>query len=296
VRREDAGDGSAAEDGDAQARGAVARSGNFSFASWILGRLVLRFADEFVEHLPHEGMVPAHDGGGCGDVAVGIEALPVEGEAGIAGQLLEEGALGPAVALTERVDGIHLAEIVGQPFGEHVPRKPAQDLFAVQRAEDLRRRGLNLLGQTEPVPLREGDGPELPGPVVDVAEDPAMDRAHVPQVVGGLDQCFLEEDQRGVGDLPLRVLQFPGCPQPEPMRSTPVTGSAYGSSGIYGRRYRETVLRYSSAALISPSTYAETSRSCSGLTAPGSSTCTDCAAERALSRRARWRASASYRS
>jgi hypothetical protein len=83
---------------------------------------------------------------------------------------------------------------------------------------------------------------------------------------------------------------------PSLLRSTPVTGSTYGSSGIYGCRYRETVLRYSSAALISPSTYADTSRSCAGLNAPGTSTCTDCAAERAPSKRARWRASASYRS
>jgi len=41
---------------------------------------------------------------------------------------------------------------------------------------------------------------------------------------------------------------------PSLLRRTPVTGSAYGSSGTYGRRYRATVLRYSSAALISPST------------------------------------------
>jgi hypothetical protein len=126
----------------------------------------LDFSDEFVEHLPQESRVPAHDGGGCGDVAVGVEVLPVEDEAGIEGELLEEGTL-------------------------------------------------SLL------------------------------------------------------------------------RGTPVTGSAYGSSGIYGRRYLETVLRYSSAALISPSTYADTSRSCSGLKAPGSSTCTDFAADRAASRRAR---------
>ena len=47
---------------------------------------------------------------------------------------------------------------------------------------------------------------------------------------------------------------------PSLLRSIPVTGSVYGSAGAYGRRYRETVLRYSSAAVISPSTYADTSR------------------------------------
>ena len=56
-----------------------------------------------------------HDGGGRGDIPVGVEVLPVQDEAGVAGELLEEGALGPAVALTERVDGVDLAEVVSQP-------------------------------------------------------------------------------------------------------------------------------------------------------------------------------------
>jgi hypothetical protein len=57
-----------------------------------------------------------HDGGGCCDVAVGVEVLPVEDEARIIGELLEEGALSPAVALAERVDGVDLTEVVGQPL------------------------------------------------------------------------------------------------------------------------------------------------------------------------------------
>src|ERR1700755_1949133 len=66
------------------------------------------FLDEFVEHLPHRHRVAVHDGGGCCDVAVGVEVLPVEDEAGVAGELLEEGTLRPAVALAERVDGVDL--------------------------------------------------------------------------------------------------------------------------------------------------------------------------------------------
>jgi hypothetical protein len=58
-----------------------------------------------------------HDGGGCRDIAVGVEMLPVEDKTGVASQLLEEGALGPAVALAERVDGVDLTEVVGQPLG-----------------------------------------------------------------------------------------------------------------------------------------------------------------------------------
>jgi hypothetical protein len=64
----------------------------------------LRFSDELVEHLSHKGRVSAHDGGGCRDVAVSVEVLPVKDEAGITGKLLEERALGSAVALAERVD------------------------------------------------------------------------------------------------------------------------------------------------------------------------------------------------
>ena len=72
--------------------------------------------------------------------------LPVEDEAGVAGELLEEGALCAAVALAERVDGVDLT-----------------------------------------ASLRDGDGAELASPVVDVAEDPAVDRAQVAEVVAGPD-------------------------------------------------------------------------------------------------------------
>jgi hypothetical protein len=39
--------------------------------------------------------------------------LPVEDEAGIDGELLEERALGPAVPPAERVDGVDLTEVTG---------------------------------------------------------------------------------------------------------------------------------------------------------------------------------------
>ena len=113
--------------------------------------------------------------------------LPVEDEAGIAGELLEEGALGPAVALAERVDGVDLAEVVGQPLGKRIPGQASQEVLAVQRPEDLRRSGLDVLRQAEPGSLGDGDGPQLTGLVVDVAEDPLVDRAQVPEVVAWLD-------------------------------------------------------------------------------------------------------------
>jgi hypothetical protein len=57
-----------------------------------------------------------HDGGGRSHIAVGIQALPVKEEAGIAGELLEEGTLSPAVPLPERVNGVDLTEVMRQPL------------------------------------------------------------------------------------------------------------------------------------------------------------------------------------
>jgi hypothetical protein len=52
-----------------------------SSASVVLAALLgSGFLDEFVEHLPHRRRVAVHDGGGCCDVAVGVEVLPVEDE------------------------------------------------------------------------------------------------------------------------------------------------------------------------------------------------------------------------
>jgi hypothetical protein len=100
-----------------------------------------------------------HDGGGCCDVAVGLQVLPVEDEAGVAGELLEEGALGTVVALAERMDGVDLTEVVGQPLDERIPGKATQEALAVQGPEDIRRRGLDVLRQAEPAPLRDSDSP-----------------------------------------------------------------------------------------------------------------------------------------
>ena len=144
--------------------------------------------DEFAGHLPHRRRVAVHDGGGCCDVAVGVEALPVEDVAGIAGELLEEGAPGPAIALAEWMDGVHFAEVIRQSLGERVAGKAAHEVLVVQCPEDVCRRGLDVLRQAEPGSLRDGDGAELPGPALDVAEDPAVDRAQVPQVVAGRDR------------------------------------------------------------------------------------------------------------
>ena len=67
----------------------------------------------------------------------------------VAGELLEESPLGPPVALAERMDRVDLAEVVGQPCDERFPVQVTKAILAAQRAEDLRRRRLDVLGQAE---------------------------------------------------------------------------------------------------------------------------------------------------
>ena len=73
----------------------------------------------------------------------------------------------------------------------------------------------DLLREAEHGALGDGHRPELPRPLVYVAEDPLVDRSQVGQVVAGRNGHLLEEDQRRVGDLPLCSLKFSGGAQPE---------------------------------------------------------------------------------
>ncbi len=85
--------------------------------------------DERVEHLPHRFWVAAHDRGGGLDVAGGIKVLPAEREPGAAGELREEGPLRPPVALAERVQGVDLAQVTGQPPGGRIAAQAARLLY-----------------------------------------------------------------------------------------------------------------------------------------------------------------------
>jgi hypothetical protein len=101
--------------------------------------------------------------------------------------LPEEGALGPAVALAERVHGIDLAQVAGHP-GEEVdpseevdpvdevdPCEAPQKVLIAQLLADLGGGRLDELRAAEHAPLGDGHRADLPGPVVDVAEGLAVD-------------------------------------------------------------------------------------------------------------------------
>jgi hypothetical protein len=80
--------------------------------------------DERVERLPHRFWVAAHDRGGGLDVADGIKVLPGRAETGVAGELPEESPLRPPVALTERMQCVDLAQVIGQPPDEEPRSRP----------------------------------------------------------------------------------------------------------------------------------------------------------------------------
>src|ERR1700729_3391128 len=93
--------------------------------------------DESVEHLPHGLRVAAHDGDGGLDVLGSVEMLPGERVTRLSDKLLEQRPLGPPVALAERMDRVHLAQVVGQTFDECIPLQVTKEILAAQRAEDL---------------------------------------------------------------------------------------------------------------------------------------------------------------
>ena len=84
------------------------------------------------EHLAHRFWIAAHDRGGGLDVAGGIKVLPGEREPGVTGELPEEGPLRPPVALAERMQGVDLAQVIGQPPDEYVAAQAAQAVLVVQ--------------------------------------------------------------------------------------------------------------------------------------------------------------------
>jgi hypothetical protein len=67
---------------------------------------------------------------------IAARALPGEREPGGVGKLPEEGPLRPPVTLAERMQGVELAQVTGQPPDERATAQAAQAVFIVQLAED----------------------------------------------------------------------------------------------------------------------------------------------------------------
>jgi hypothetical protein len=68
-----------------------------------------------------------------------------------------------------------------------------------------------VLREAEQLALADRDGPQLAGPVVDVAEDVAVERLQVSQVVAAGQRVELEFDQPVAGEFGFRLGEFGLC-------------------------------------------------------------------------------------
>jgi len=110
--------------------------------------------------------------GGCagGDVLGGVHADPVDVVPGVVGELGEERPLGAAVSFPERVQRVDVGQEVRHARDELIAGQAAEPVGGGEPAEDVGGGGLQVL-QAEHRPFRDGDGPQLAGPGVDVPED-----------------------------------------------------------------------------------------------------------------------------
>lgn len=103
--------------------------------------------------------------------------------AGLRGELLEILQLGAAVSFTERVDVVDVADDDGRLFREVGWRQVPQDVAANEAAVNVSHSGLDVLPELELLfALADLDGAQFAGPVIDVLEQMAMDRAQMGQI------------------------------------------------------------------------------------------------------------------
>ena len=143
--------------------------------------------------------------------------LPGEREPGVAGKLPEEGPLRSPVALAEWMQGVDLAQVIGQP--------PDERCHAAGRAGSLHRAAHGRYPAAEEIlypaarsvlaPLAMATRPDLPGPLINITENPLMDLLQVRQVIAGGYKRVVQQDQGRVGDLPLGRLKYGGGAEPE---------------------------------------------------------------------------------
>ena len=70
------------------------------------------------------------------------------------------------IALAEWLQGVDLAQVIGQPPDERIAAQATQAVFVVQLAEDDGRGGIYVLREAEHGALGHGHRPDLPGPPI----------------------------------------------------------------------------------------------------------------------------------
>lgn len=116
-------------------------------------------------------------------------------------ELPEERALRATVAVAEWVYGVELGEVVCEPVDERLALKPSQVVFFGEGLEHVSGVRLDVLRQAEDVGLGDGDGADLAGPVVEVAEDLAVERSQVFKIVRSGQRSGAEILDRGESEI-----------------------------------------------------------------------------------------------
>ncbi|MGA2929024.1 MAG: hypothetical protein ABSG43_24155, partial [Solirubrobacteraceae bacterium] len=139
---------------------------------------------------------------------------PVDAVAGVGGELADERALGAAVAVPERVDAVDLGQVEGQALDERIAVEVAQKVLAWELGEDLAEVGRDVLGQREQVALGDRDRSNLACPLVNVAEDLAVERLQVGQIVGASESPLLQDREAARGEVGLKAGELGGVADP----------------------------------------------------------------------------------
>lgn len=118
------------------------------------------------------------------------------------GEMLQEDPGGPPVAFAERMGEVQAGVYLGESVG-HLTEFKVVPCSGVDAAMNLTQVHVHAVVITEVVDIPAGtahgdvDGPELPGPVVDVAEQVRVDRLEVISVEGSVNYVQLIPDLLG---------------------------------------------------------------------------------------------------
>jgi hypothetical protein len=173
--------------------------------------------DAFHERRERVGV--GHRGFGDREVLRGLHVTPAKLVAGVTREQLQERPLGTAVALAERMKGIHVREEMTRCSGEPAGVQTAQTIGPRDLAEDVSGGMAQVSSERERAgALRDVDGAQLAGPVVDRPEQAAMhslESGEVATLDGG--HRDVETDLGVCGDLALDPGQLYGIGETEPI-------------------------------------------------------------------------------